>query len=276
MKTWIKSLDRVLRGEATGLAELRRGEFAVPSLGLSSVTILLGIFYGLCMGLPAVITRYGSPTVFMGYEQLMASAVKVPMLFFLTLFVTFPSLYVFNALVGSRLAMGQIFKLLVAAVAVIVAVLASFGPIVAFFAVSTSSHPFMILLNVAVFAVAGLLGMAFLLQTLNRLTLVWGEMLSSASRPDRPPVASENAAQEEAPPPHKAPGALDRLDGMATDARVKSIFRIWAIIFGLVGAQMGWVLRPFIGDASIPFIFFSPRESNFFQAVANALIKLLS
>ena len=36
--------------------------------------------------------------------QLFASAVKVPALFFLTLAVTFPSLYVFNALVGSRLA----------------------------------------------------------------------------------------------------------------------------------------------------------------------------
>ena len=33
--------------------------------------------------------------------QLVASMLKVPTLFFLTLLVTLPSLYVFNALVGS-------------------------------------------------------------------------------------------------------------------------------------------------------------------------------
>ena len=38
--------------------------------------------------------------------QVLASMVKVPLLFYLTLLVTLPSLYVFNALVGSRLRAG--------------------------------------------------------------------------------------------------------------------------------------------------------------------------
>ena len=42
----------------------------------------------------------------------------MPALFFLTLVVTFPSLYVFNALVGSRLNLLALFRLLVAALAV--------------------------------------------------------------------------------------------------------------------------------------------------------------
>ena len=52
----------------------------------------------------------------------------------LTLLITFPSLYVFNALVGSRLLIGAMLKLLIAAMAVMLMVLASFGPIVGFFA----------------------------------------------------------------------------------------------------------------------------------------------
>ena len=52
------------------------------------------------------------------------------------------------------------------------AVLASMGPIVAFFSFSTTSWPFMVLLNVLVYTVSGLLGMAFLLQTLHRLSVV--------------------------------------------------------------------------------------------------------
>ncbi len=45
------------------------------------------------------------------------------------------------------------------------------GPIVAFFSLSTTSHPFMVLLNVVVFAVSGILGLAFLVQTLHRLSV---------------------------------------------------------------------------------------------------------
>jgi hypothetical protein len=39
---------------------------------------------------------------------------------------------------------------------------------------------------------------------------------------------------------------------------------------------MGWVLRPFIGDPNQPFTWFRPRESNFFEAVLNALHTLLT
>ena len=48
---------------------------------------------------------------------------------------------------------------------------------------------------------------------------------------------------------------------------VKTVFKLWVIVFALVGAQMGWVLRPFIGNPNLPFTWFRGRESNFFQAV---------
>jgi hypothetical protein len=120
------------------------------------------------MGCYGLLTRGTVPDA---WQQLLASAVKVPALFFLTLLVTFPSLYVFNALVGSRLKLRSVLRLLIAALAVMLAVLASFGPIVAFFSVSTTSYPFMKLLNVIVFAIAGFLGLLFLLQTLHRLSV---------------------------------------------------------------------------------------------------------
>lgn len=53
-----------------------------------------------------------------------------------------------------------------------------------------------------------------------------------------------------------------------------SIFRIWVLIYDLVGAQMGWLLRPFIGDPSLPFQWFRPRSGNFFLAVVSALQNL--
>ena len=55
-----------------------------------------------------------------GAIRLLASMIKVPALFFLTLLVTLPSLYVFNASVGSRLTVGAVVRLLVATLGVIV------------------------------------------------------------------------------------------------------------------------------------------------------------
>ena len=57
-------------------------------------------------------------------------------------------------------------RLVLSGLGVLVAVLSAFGPIVAFFSVTTTSYPFVVLLNVAVFAVAGGFGMGHLFRTM--------------------------------------------------------------------------------------------------------------
>jgi len=266
MLGWFRDLDRILRGEATRLPALRRGTVEIPAAGVSLVLVLLAMGYGACMGTFAV-TRGGLD----GLAQLAASVVKLPLLFALTLAVTFPSLYVFNALAGSRLAVGSALRLLIATLAITVTVLASLGPIVAFFSVSTTSYPFMLLLNVAVFVVAGLLGLGFLLQTMHRLSLI-----EPAPPPPFEPVfvGSEKASETERV--ELPPGALEPVDDRAPSRHVRTIFRCWVLLFGLVGAQMGWVLRPFVGNPAVPFAWLRPRESNVFQGIMNALAGLFS
>jgi hypothetical protein len=207
-----RALDRILRGETTQLSALKHKPLDIPLRGLLGVILFLGAFYGICMGFYAVFKVEG-PTPM----QMFASAAKVPLLFLLTLMVTFPSLYVFNALVGSRLTLVPLLRLLIASLGIILAVLASLGPIVAFFSVSTTSYVFMVLLNVLVFSVAGCLGLAFLLQTLHRLTL---------ARQADPQIVSppEETGQEQPPPPPpdaETPSALDAVDGQVLGAHVK-------------------------------------------------------
>jgi hypothetical protein len=258
----LRQLDRILRGDATRLSELRGGRIEIPAGGLASTLTLLGVFYGACMGTFAITgSGSGSPL------QIFASAIKVPALFLLTLAVTFPSLYVFNALVGSRLRVDSLLRLLAAAMAVMMAVLASMGTIVLFFAFSTTSYPFMVLLNVVVFAISGFLGLSFLLQTLHRISVAEQQaMIDALERPSTqppPPVPDSTSTP--------APGALERMEGHVLGPHVKTVFRIWVIIFGLVGAQMGWILRPFVGDPDLKFAWFRPRVSNFFVDVMNKI-----
>src|SRR4051794_23621333 len=209
-------LDRLLRGDLTRVSTLQRGTVDVVPGRLSIVLLLLCMVYGACMGTFAAFSPRGAHVM-----QVVASMVKVPALFFLTLLVTLPSLYVFNALVGSRLTLAAVIKLLLATVGVIVAVLASLGPIVAFFSVSTTSYPFILLFNVVIFAAAGFLGMLFLLQTLHRL---------SAARPE---AAADEPAQLGGEAASSPVGALDRIGDRGLSRHVKTIFRLWLIVFGL-------------------------------------------
>ena len=305
MRAGLAELDRVLRGEATQPEELRDGVIRVRPDRLLVVLTCLGAIYGLSLGCYSLV-NHAEPN----FPQLLASTVKVPLLFLLTLIVTFPSLYVFNALVGSRLRFGAVLRLLVVDLAVTLAVLASLGPIVGFFGITTTSYPFISLLNVVAFAVAGSLGMIFLLQTLNRL--VWSQtpLRPRATPPSLPVRATDAAApdvgagaselptsetgaariEEDLTPIEDAiaslapsvarstspvsPSPLDTLPGHPLERHVKAVFHCWAIIFALVGAQMGWVLRPFVGSPDLPFSWFRPRQSNFFEAVTRTIWEL--
>lgn len=285
MREWIKSLDGLLRGETTRLAALKQGTVEVPANGLAVLIIFMGAFYGACMGCFAAFNRPSGTAIL----QMIASAGKIPLLFFLTLFVTFPSLYVFNALIGSRLTLRTVWQLLIATLAVMTAILASLGPVVAFFSVSTNGYAFILLFNVLMCAASGFLGLKFLLFTLHRLTVVLDEAEPTAPpaktaaptdeptpviprvHPDGTPI---NIPQVPRPPVHPR-GALDRMEGRAFGGSVKAIFRVWVIVFALVGAQMSWVLRPFIGSPNMAFTFFRGRDSNFFEAVMRALGHLL-
>jgi hypothetical protein len=274
---WLRALDQLLRGETTRLSALKSGRLEIPLRGLTLLIVIVGATYGVCMGVFALLRETGPE-----WRQLGAAVVKVPALFLLTLAITFPSLYVFNALVGSRLRFLDLLRLLIAGIAVTLAVLASFGPITAFFSVSTTSYPFMVLLNVVMYAIAGLLGLSFLLQTLHRLSMIHARMPEPLPEESFQPVDEKVSGTLGSVPDSKPPDTekvdpvspLEMPAGHLLAGHVKSVFRCWIIVFGLVGAQMSWVLRPFIGNPDQPFTWFRPRQSNFFEAVWHALVNL--
>ena len=261
MVQWFRQLDRVLRGDAVRDGGLGSGPGHVSARGLAVVAVLLAGVYGAGVGSFAVIRTGGE-----SWMQLLASAVKMPLLFFLTLVVTLPSLYVFSALVGARLRAVSVARLLVSMVGVAVAVLASFSPIVVFFGVSTTSYPFMKLLNVAMCGVAGVLALMFMLRTLQTMVR---EAEDEEGRSEL--VLTTDLSAEE----REAAEEMQRRREAEVRRRAGNVFRIWVLLFGFVGVQMSWVLRPFVGDPALPFAWFRDRESNFFADVFEALVTLL-
>ena len=284
MRNLIGHVDRLLRGDYTRTDDLRAGRVPVAARTLARASLVLGVAYGLFMGLYAVVGPGDAR-----YLQMVSTALKVPLLFLLTLGVTLPSLYVFSALARSPLRLHDTLRMLLVAVGVNLALLASFGPVTGFFTLSTDSYPFMVLLNVAFFAVSGVVGLRFLSGALDR---VFGAEARSAVRVGE--VAPETAGEaDEASRATAAFGGAEPSDGAAAanpDApgrrpaagdepsrsdSARRVFAIWTVIYGIVGAQMGWILRPFVGSPTQPFEWFRARDSHFFEATWDTLRRLL-
>ena len=249
MTSLLTDVDRLLRGGFTRDEDLQSGRLRLPAGRLILACLGLGALYGVMMGLYAGAQHDN-------WAQAFASAVKVPLLFLLTLAVTFPSLYVFSALARSRLDLSSTLRLLLVAIAVDLAVLASFGPVTAFFTFSTSSYPFMKVLNVLFFGIAGLIGLGFLWRTL--------EPILGARPPAPTPAEEPKEGQTSSWRPTPRPDPAGR------------VFRTWLVIYGVVGAQMGWLLRPFVGSPGEDFAWFRERESNFLHDLTRTLVELFS
>lgn len=264
MTQLLKHLDVILRTYKTDTQVLVRDDTRIRPGRLLAISIILGAIYGLCMGAYAVFTR--TPPC---YAQMFVSATKVPALFILTLVVTLPSLYVFGALQGIKLGCKETLRLIMIPVAVNLTVLASLGPITGFFTLCTTSYPFIKLLNVGFFALSGIIGLKVLLSMMERLDEA--DDGPSAALPESPGGSAESheTVTPKLCPPLPQPKTPIRRPSRSVADRT---FRVWLLLYAVVGAQMGWVLRPFIGDPDMPFEFFGARDANFFIDVLRPFI----
>jgi hypothetical protein len=219
----LATLDAVLRGGCTDEAALAAERIRGGSRRLLGLGLLLGGTYGASLGAYALCHAGSLPAL-----QLLSATLKLPLLFGLTLLVTFPSLYVFATLMRSPLGGLGILRLLLVAIVVHLAVVASLGPVFAFFAASTESYPFLLLLHVLFCAIGGVISLVVL----------------------RRSAAAAFRLDPEAPPPQR-----------------HRLLALWCLLYGTVGAQMGWLLRPFLGAPGHPFTWLAARESNVFAAL---------
>lgn len=258
MRKIVDYVEGLLHGRYTGRDLVRREAPPLSAWTLGAIVIVAGAAYGACMALYGA--RWGSAY---GWPHVLAVMVKVPLLFLLTLVVTAPSLHVFAALARSGLAFAQTVRLLLSATALALVVLVSLAPVTAFFTFSTKSHPFMQLLNAAFFTVSGVVALRFVWTRLSEALL---ECEYELARRD---AALDEVADEGGDRPEPPKG---RAHAFSTQrARVGRVFLAWFVIYGSVAAQMGWLLRPFVGSPNLPQTFLRETEHNIFWGLAEAL-----
>lgn len=250
LQEMLSSLERVLRSDGLGSDRATPSQPPAPARHLAAMALLLGGLYGLSLG------AYG---LFRGADQAwlqaLAAALKVPALFVLTMLVTFPSLYVFAALRRLPMGLRATLKLMLTAIVVHTAVLAGLAPVFAFFAASTNSYPFMLLLNVVFFVIGGLFGLG----TLQRA--------ATLAVPTNVVVPRVEGGE---------PGSAPPRSQHAPENQAHRLLTTWSLVYGVVGAQMAWLLRPFVGTPDLAFTLFRPREDNVFVGIVRVLKDLFS
>ncbi|MHC5072182.1 MAG: hypothetical protein ACYTGO_17030, partial [Planctomycetota bacterium] len=158
------------------------------------------------------------------------------------------------------------------------------GPVTTFFIVCTESYAFIKLFNVLMFGIAGLISLAVLRRALSYLfessrSAGTGPSQSntgsSQSNPGSP--QSGTSGDEQATKPKELQGNRPpTLRGRGETDRARTVFGVWLVVYGVVGAQMGWVLRPFIGSPDLPFEMFRQRESNVFENLLRTIAEFFS
>lgn len=149
--------------------------------------------------------------------QALSSAVKLPILFMLTLFICQPTLYAFNLLYGGRLSVRQVMALLLSAITVTSGLMLTFAPITIFFLLTSHSYPFFVLLNVAIMALTGTIGLQFLVNGT--------QMLNALAHEEHTPSADTSGIT----PARQA----------ASSTNMKLIY-LWLVVYSFVGTQLGW------------------------------------
>jgi len=117
------------------------------ALSLLAIAVAFCAAYGAVMGL----YRPGLQTLY--------AALKIPIVVLGSALLCTPTLFVFNAVGGSRLTLAQVVCLVLSMTATISLILVAFAPIAWFFGVSTEGFGFMTFLHVVVFGTAAGFGL---------------------------------------------------------------------------------------------------------------------
>ena len=181
-------------------------------------------FYGLVMG------------SYLSLIQSLVAGIKLLFLFVTTLLICFPSFYIIQLILGSRLKFFQVIIIILSGFVLSSTITLAFAPVVIFFLITGSNYYFLQLLHIAVFCFAGFFGIKLIIEAL------------------------KYACEKENIYPKTG----------------VTVFSVWVVILAFVGIQLAWNLRPFLGDRDEEFKLFRKYEGNFYTAIIYSIKQLSS
>jgi len=226
MKTFsgIREVFTIFQNKESYFEEINREQSNRLIFNQLLLICCFAFLYGLVMG------SYHS------FLQSVVAGAKVIVLFLSTVIICFPSFFIIQQVLGSKMSFRQMMLIVLSGVVLTATIALSFAPIVVVFQVTGGNYHFLQLLHVAIFVFAGFFGMRLMVDALK--------------------FACE----------HK---------NIYPQIGV-TVFRIWIIILAFVGIQLAWNLRPFLCEKNEEFKLFRKYEGNFYTAIVYSVEQLAS
>ncbi|MGA2297648.1 MAG: hypothetical protein ABSG15_08885 [FCB group bacterium] len=190
-----------------------------------------------CLNILALLFIYGFVIgSYHGFDQSIAAGIKLFVLFILSIAICFPTFYVIQIIVGSRIKLMNLIAIILSGALLSSWILVAFIPIVIFFMITGGNYYFLQLLHIAIMAFASFFGMKLIIEALKY-----------------------NCENENIYPKTGV-----------------TIFRLWVVIFLFVSIQLGWNLRPFMSQKTETFQIFRNYEGNFYTAILYSFDKIIN
>jgi hypothetical protein len=204
---------------------------------------LLRHWVRLCLGMTACAATYGAVLGFWhGPELAFYSAVKLPLVLLLTSAFTVAFAWMAAALLGLPLRFGQVVVLTFLALAVASLLLASLAPVAGFFTLCAPPPT------------------ERERTAHNLLYLLHTAFVGSCG------LAGTMALRK----------AMWKLD--APLRTLRTVYAVWVVAFALVGGEVAWALRPFVGSVYMPVVFLRPDalDGNVYEFVFRDIVPHLA
>ncbi len=170
------------------------------------------------------------------FLQSVVAGLKVIFLFLCSIIICFPSFFVIQQVLGSKMTLRQMLIIVLSGFVLTSAIAISFSPIIILFQITGGNYHFLQLLHVAIFLFSGFFGMRLMVEAL------------------------KFACEKKDIYPHVG----------------VTVFRIWIIILAFVSIQLAWNLRPFLCNKNEEFKLFRKYEGNFYTAIIYSVQQLVS
>lgn len=166
--------------------------------------------------------------------QSLVAGVKITLLFLLSILICFPSFFVIQQVLGSKMTFKQMIFIVLSGFVLTSAIALSFAPIIVLFQITGGNYHFLQLLHVAIFIFSGIFGMRLMVEALKFAC-------------DKKAIYPQIGV---------------------------TVFRIWIIILAFVSIQLAWNFRPFLCNKSEEFKLFRKYEGNFYTAIVYSVKQL--
>lgn len=220
----LREVFQIFQNKESFFGEIEKTKSNRLILNQLLIICIFAFLYGVVMG------SYHSLT------QSMVAGLKVIILFLSTIILCFPSFFIIQQVLGSKMSFRQMTMIVLSGVVLTATIALSFAPIVIVFQVTGGNYHFLQLLHVAIFIFAGIFGMKLMVDALRYAC-------------DQKNIYPQVGV---------------------------TVFRIWVIILAFVGIQLAWNLRPFLCEKNEEFKWFRKYEGNFYTAIVYSVEQIVS